>query len=176
MNSKEVKKKVISVGVATILGATGGISLDRAINDRKINMQEAIPPEAAVVVWNDDSIKDFSFLMGGIMGHYDYTNGSEKEPTNNEYYQKYYNELDQIEYVNGYEQGYQPGGCFSSYDNEKLVFNDADKLAIMFDTIKDGLVEKAYISDDYDEVMHIVNSRIEELNRRYEASENKYRI
>lgn len=176
MNSKDIKKKVISVGVAAVLGATGGISLDRAINGRNYNMKEIMPSESAAVVWDDDSIKDFSFLMGGIMGHYDYANGNEKEPTNNDYYQKYYNELDQMEYVNGYEEGYQSEGYFSSYDDEKLVFNDADKLAIMFDTIKDGLVEKAYISDDYDKVMYIVNSRIEELNRRYEASENKYRI
>ena len=158
MNDKNLKKRIVSVGLATIIGATSGVAIEKGLHSDDNNFRNAKTNKELTVVWNDEDVNDFSFVLGGLVGRYDYLNDNKDDYTKNSYYEKYYEYLDLLEYISGYKEGYQNEGMFMSYENNDSILEQADKTALVFETMVEGSVRKQYVTTEPDRVVDILQS------------------
>ena len=88
MNKNSIKKRIAAGSLAVIIGSAAGIAMDRHISNKN-NLPILKKTNKEVIMLYEEEYLDKSYILGGVMGHYDYINENDNDPTNNEYYQKY---------------------------------------------------------------------------------------
>lgn len=151
------QKKIITIGLAVVVGFTCGIAFNVGAFKDNVYSDGGKLKDDFTVVWTGDDVADFSYMLGGFIGHYDYLNDKEKDYTNNSYYEKYYEYVDLLQYISGYKEGYQDGGMFISYEDSDEIIKQSDKNALVFKAMADGIVKKQYTTTEPDKVRSILH-------------------
>ncbi len=165
MNKNSIKKRIAAGSLAVIIGSAAGIAMDRHISN-KSNLPILKKNNKEVVMLYEEEYLDKSYILGGVMGHYDYINENDNDPTNNEYYQKYNNYFDRNEYNSGYVEGYQEEGMFEGLSETELLYN-ADITSIAFSLMEQNLIVNKYYTDDYDKAIEEVDRQLENIQEDY---------
>lgn len=155
MGSKELKKHVALL-LAAIIGVACGMAIEKGFYCGTSHKSGNIDKDLTVV-WNSEDVGDYSFMLGGFVGHLDYLNDNEDDYTNNVYYEKYYKHIDLLEYISGYKEGFQYGGMFISYEKNDEIIEQADKSALVFEAMAEGAVRKQYVTTEPDRVRAILH-------------------
>lgn len=154
MDSKTFKR-IGSLLLAAIIGVACGMAIEKGIHSDSHNGGKI--DKNLTVVWNGEDVGDYSFMLGGLIGHFDYLSGRGDDYTNNSYYEKYNKYVDLLEYIGGYKEGYQTGGAFISYEDNNQIIEEANSVALVFEAMADGAVIKQYVTTEPDKVTSILH-------------------
>ena len=157
MSGNDLKKRIASLGLAAVIGATSGVAIEKGLNNSQNKYSNPTTNKELTVLWTGDEVKDYSFLLGGLVGRYDYLNEKESDYTKNSYYEQYYDYMDVLEYINGYQEGYSAEGMFVSYENSDYTLEEVNTMARVFEAMADGSVQKQYVTSEPDRVLEILH-------------------